>query len=252
MSVRVHELTSPLTGDDIDLLPDYEAPNLLNVIDWGIAFWAGDPDQTPPADGADITSWRDGSGNGRDFTLVSATEPTYDDAHTALNGQPAAVFTSGTYLKAAGFSIPATHSIVVVGKVDSLAARAFAGYWNSGGTNDGYLGISSGGKWHMNSGTSMNSAGNADTAKHLVVAVTDASGDDRIEVDGTTVVTGNAGGSSVGHFVLGQGHNTAGTGTASLAGQIGFAAAVPGDVTTDPGWPYFVAMVEELYGLTVA
>jgi hypothetical protein len=61
--------------------------NPFTIAPWHAAYWASDPAWTPPADGAAVTTWRDGSGNGRDMTTSGG--PLYRASSSVLGNKPA-------------------------------------------------------------------------------------------------------------------------------------------------------------------
>lgn len=81
-------------------------------------MWASDPDQTPPSDGGAVSSWRDGSGNGRTFTDVggSGARPTYRASASVLGNRPAIQFDGTEMLGTSSFTgVGHPYSFVMVG-----------------------------------------------------------------------------------------------------------------------------------------
>ena len=170
--------------------------NPLTERSWHTAYWASDADWTPPADGAAVSSWRDGSGNGR--TAVQATgskQPTFRASVATLNNRPGVEFDgSADTISAPAFTaVPQPYTLVIVARVITLSPDAYLAGVNTSGASGGPLVRSSGGyKWAYYFGSLAVGAVPADTNPHIFEMVVNGASSE-LRVDGTVVVSGNSG-----------------------------------------------------------
>lgn len=221
-------------------------------VTWHSAFFAQDPDWTPPADGGAVSQWDDGSGNGRHATQgTGGAQPTYRAAYANLNGLPAVEFDgSADFLATSVFTVSARPaqpwSVVVVYYQASITPRSWMGITPS---SSSYFGtMMSGTDWIANGGAGALTGPGATAGKHLYVAVGNGASS-KIEVDGTSVATGTIADVSATRIYLGT---YGGSGGAYLNGAIAFAGLYAGDVTGLPAWAALEAGFGTHYGITIS
>lgn len=169
----------------------------LNDIAWHTAFWAEDPNWTDPGDGNAVSQWDDASGNGRHATQATASkQPTYRSSVSAFSNQPA-VQGDGTddTVRTSSFtavSQPTTIVAVASAVVGDDADPAIVDGYES--TNRQHIWRSPGNGWSIYAGA-IQRGGTTDADPHLFIATFDST--DTLEVDGTTVVSADAGGHSL-------------------------------------------------------
>lgn len=255
MTVRVNRLSTTFSGSDVASLPTYRAPDLLNVAPWAFGLWAGDTLWTPPADGAKVSTWRDGTGGGKDVTqATSGNQPTYRASVAALNNKPAVEFTATAqnYLRQATLSVPAPYSIVAIAVHRGSGGSFVIGH---SGSNNGYgMGISGfNGQWTLASGTGMTGGTPTRNVAHCQLGYTDTAGTAaRVDIDGAAVVTGNAGATAVNQAVIGAGMTTGLVGAQWMDGYLAFLGIIAGDAKAASWWADFKSLVLGQYALTIA
>ena len=117
-------------------------PSPFPLAAWYAAYWAADPLWSHPANGAVVTAWRDGSGNGRDMTSTVGS-PLYRSAYAGLNNQPAIEFTAtGGAAMTANFPTPLAIPFSMVAVI--YAPSVTGEYYWLGGTTASTWGISAG------------------------------------------------------------------------------------------------------------
>lgn len=215
---------------------------------WVLAAWANDPGWTPPADGAAVSSWADGSGGGHPLTQATGTkQPIFRASVAALNGRSGIEhdgsndFLASSLLTAA--AVP--FSWVLIAKINTLANNTYlvsntAGsggvYQNSGpsrlGCYDGAAFVST----HV-----------PDTAGHFIHAVPNSAATGKLGLDGAQQ-TGTTGTSSTNSVVTGA----YSTGTNNTAVTLAFVGLYAGDITAHANWASFKAAAAAYYGLTIA
>lgn len=151
------------------------------------AAWAEDPSWTNPGDGNAVSSWRDGGSNGTDFTNTGSARPLFRSSTAALNSKPTIQF-DGTddYLRGSNPAQAQPYKIIVVWQYVSVTSGRIVG------TAGGAGGINTqGAAWRINAGVSL-SGGTPNTSPHVMRATFDGASS-QFWLDGTSVMSGNAG-----------------------------------------------------------
>lgn len=207
---------------------------------WVESWWAGD---LALSNGANVSTW---VGRSATYTLTAAgTTPTY--AATGLGGKPAVSFVSGRMSVALARSEP--YSIVTVFATSNASAtQIVAAGATPGDTFYAPAAISGAyyARLRTTGGSSSVSGGSVNTSPHWAAAIGSGSTQTLI-VDGTTIGTGNPGGTvtAISTLLIGS----ASTGASPLAGRIAFVGVYPGNVTSDGNWSAWVAWAESTYGI---
>lgn len=225
--------------------------DILTAIAWKAAFWAEDPDWTPPADGAVVSSWRDAGSEAKNADAASA-QPTYRASTAAFGNRPTVQFagshslTTANWTTAIGTATAVTW-VVVASATATGATQQFISS-NTNGSSDHYLGVHSTNQWNMRRGGGGDRGGVTDTNPHLIVGVmAGSSGAGTIEVDGTLVksIVGS-GSSTLPGLCLGKYPSTN-----FLTGHLAFAGVISGSISAGDR-----TLIEEwaadTYGLTIA
>lgn len=198
------------------------APSSLPYsIAWHSAFHA---DDLALADGAAVSSWADGSGNGRDLSQATASaQPTYRASHVALNNKPAVEGDGSDVLSSTATftTLNVPYTVVVIGHATVInSAETFAA-----GTDTAFnhttaqVAVNGSGSFVLYNGSVL--AGPvADTSAHLFIAECDTASGGYLEIDGTTTA-GSTGDRKINRFGLFAVPNT----TASGFGQVAIAFA---------------------------
>lgn len=245
-----------LPGSQVSTWLNYQAFNPLTVIGWHTAFWASDPAWTNPGDGGAVSSWRDGTNNGRDATQATgAKQPTWRAATSVLGSRPTVQGDGGDYLQTASFTaINSPVTVIVIGAFTvTTSGQNLIDGPTATSTNRVVIGTTTGPVWLAYAGA-MLSGGTADTNGHMFRAyATDAGSGDALSVDGAATASGNAGTTgipwnTIALFANGNG----GTGTGFASAHIAFAGVYVGDLTAHAQWAAFKAWVRSYYALTVA
>jgi hypothetical protein len=196
------------------------------AIAWHSVFWADDPDWTNPGDGNAIAQWDDGGGNGLHLTQsTGALRPIFRSSVAEFNNRGGVDPDGADLLSTVSTTLPQPFSIVAVvvpediwdvrPLVDSGSVVVYAPVSNHNLAFDAGSGV-------------VQSPPNTylGYAAHLVVWHFDGASS-FIEMDGTSVATGNPGTSGISGVInLFQAHT----------GPAAFIAFYDGDVTADPGY----------------
>ena len=153
------------------------------LVAWHTAFWASDPAWAHPADGAAVTTWRDGTNNGHTVT-TSGGAPVWRASASTLNGCPAVEFDGvDDEMVSSNFTELGSFAFVVVARCARTTGR---NVWmgGSGASMHPMTGITDA-AWTAD----FNSGGTANTARHLLHTNFAASAS-FIAVDGVQVATG--------------------------------------------------------------
>lgn len=215
-------------------------------VGWHTAFWASDPSWTPPANGGNVTSWRDYSGNGRAATNPG-TAPVYRTS--GINSKPAVEFTGGarTLVTSTFTTVSQPSSLVLVldptlASISQTTAR-WADNYQNGSARQIFGGWST--TAHiLGAGTNVLNAGPTPTVnRQLVVGVFNGSS--------SFVWSNNSQGSNVNPGTGGiDGIRIGGDGSSSnFTGYIAFFALYEGNVTASDKWAAFTAWANDFYGL---
>lgn len=218
-----------------------------NDITWHSLFWAEGTTFTAPSDGADVTTW-DNEVSGEVDLDGTGHAPSYSAAVANLNSQPAIDFDgSNEYMQTLAFNTSLSGlSVVVVANFDTVGNFVFD---DTNTTNRVYVNQPSGTAWRVHAGGTNQEAGTPATGAQLLVVNYDgSSGVDELDVNGTNVVSGNAGSNIFDALTVGAAQSGAG----EMNGQIALFGLYDGDVRDDAEWSNFTSWVNSHYGITVA
>lgn len=214
-------------------------------IAWHTAFWAGDPNWTPPGDGMPVPQWDDASGNGRHATQATVlSQPVWNAATVAFNNRPTIQGDANDSLSTAAFTTLAQpNTLVVIGStLQTSGNRAFVD--GITGTARHFIYRTSGSAFNAFAGSEF-SNGAADTAPHLFTACFNGASS-YFENNGTRV-TGNLGAQSLTGLTL-FANNAA---SLQLVGHLAFVGLYSG-VLPDADIANIEAWAASHYGLTIA
>lgn len=221
----------------------------LSDISWHSAFWADDPAWTNPGDGNAVTTARDGSGNGRDWTQATAAKkPTFRATDASFNNRAVIEFdgTDDTMLQSAYTGI-ATGTVMVVGRLRTVAeVGIFNGLTASTRWALGVILPDS--DWNLHQGIPSPgvSGGTPNTSAHLFQGTFSAT--DQLFVDGTSIGTASAGTESLTGMAL-----ASFVGGASGFSQLDLAfVGISSSVLSAPQVAAFEAWAGSYYGLTIS
>ena len=218
-------------------------------IAWAHAVWAGDPLWTPPTDGNPVDSMRNQSGGG-DPASTGGNRPTYRAATAAYNNKPTVQFAgaSSQRLDIDVADIAQPYSLVVVGNTAGGASgeRIVGTGATSGGIGDSTTNFNA-----SSAGTNI-TGGATDANPHLFRLYANTSPNAAFEIDGTVVVTGNAGSAAYQRLTLGASSNSTPAYNNYVTGHVAFVGVFSGDVTAAGGWADFKAWVASEYNLVIA
>lgn len=202
-------------------------------IAWHSAYWASDPSWSNPGNGNNVTSWRDGSGNGRNVTTGSGTAPVYRSSVASFNNRPAVQFNAGDlrYTFSANVSQPVTKVIVARPAAVPVTQHIFS---STAATKRGSdLSIDSfagGNKYSMFGGSAQLQPGTPDVATHLWFAYFDGASS-TFTLDGTVIGSGtNVGTQQTDSHDLGAFNSSPASN--GFAGHIAFAGFIARALTT--------------------
>lgn len=234
---------------------NYQAFDPLAAIGWHTAFWASDPRWANPGDGGSVSSWRDGSGNGRDAAQVTGSkQPTYRAATAALGSRPTIQGDGGDILQTASFTAlnTALSVVVIAAFTVTTAGQSLIDGPVATANNRVVIGTTTGPVWLLYAGNVL-SGGTTDTNGHLFRGyVTDTGAGDDLSVDGAATASGNAGTTGIPWDTIALFANGGAGGTGFASAHISFAGVYVGDVTAHAQWAAFKQWVRTFYGLTVA
>ena len=163
------------------------APSFDPLVDvtWHSAFFAEDPDWTPPADGAAVSQWDDGSGNGRHAVQATgANQPLYRAASSVMNNKPAveAVDTTDSLAQTAYTAIAQPFSLVFLGRLGTASAFMTDGLSAAAVNRIVFIRAAS---WNPNAGTGR-TYGTGDGNTHLFEWIINGA-NAKLLIDGTQV-----------------------------------------------------------------
>lgn len=217
------------------------------AVPWHSVFWAGDPSWTNPGDGNPVSSWRDGSGNGRDLGNTGTVRPTFRASTAAFNGRPTIQGDGVDDLLYATFaSVPQPYSIVVVGSMTGGTYPAVAGGGSStGGSDLVLLYRSTSGHFKIYAGTADVGPSSGDADPHAFRAL--FNGASSALAVGSGITTGNPGNRAIARLnACGTAYTNANT---KSAGHVAFLGLRAGDITADPGWPALQSWIATHYAI---
>jgi hypothetical protein len=182
------------------------------ALGWRACFWADDPDWAKPADGAPVTSWHDGSGNGWHATQATpANQPTFDASNPAFNGHASVHFSGAQWLVTGDFgTLYQPNTIVAILRTAAGATMNIVD--GIDGVNHRQLlrkiGIT--GRRITSKSPSIDDTHPDDNGTHLWLAVFDditlrgvTVGQSFIEIDGTETIRGHTGGQELTGLTIG-------------------------------------------------
>jgi hypothetical protein len=187
---------------------------------------------------------------GTSYNAVQATgaaQPTFDA--DGLGGLPGIVF-DGTddFLQTGIFTaLTLPFSVVSVHKMNALATGIIVG---SGASSRNHIQHTAAGSvWSTrNGGTQRDSVATWTAGTLYLASAVQATGNDVVQANGTTVINADAGDSIPNRVVVGARGDAA---AAFANATVAFVGLFQGDVTADANWPAFKAWVAR-YGITAA
>lgn len=199
----------------------------FDVAAWTHAFWASDPDWTPPADGGEVTSWRDAGSAATDATKTSATGPTfraradhYADAAVVQFGGAHSLRTT------TGGTTTAARTVVAVGNIDSATATMVDG---AGANSTGRIAVQNTTTYLISRNTNVGATGDThDSDPHLWVAVFNGASSE-FYIDNVALTVGSSPGTTA---ATGMTLGSLRDGTSPIAGAIAFAAVLDAVITS--------------------
>ena len=220
----------------------------LKAIPWHSVFWAGDPAWSNPGDGNAVTTWRDGSGNGRDLGGSGTARPLFRASVAALNNRPAVQGDGVDDLLSVTFtSVPQPYSLVIVASMTGGTFPSAAGGGAATNGSDMVL------VYRSTSGFFKIFAGSADVGPTSGDANPRAfralfNGASSALAVGSGVTTGNPGTRAINRLnVCGTPYTGA---NVRSSGHVAFVGLRSGDVTGDGGWPQLSAWLAHHYAVT--
>lgn len=220
----------------------------LTAVTWHSAFFAEDPDWTPPADGAAVSQWDDGSGNGRHaIQATGANQPLYRAASAAMNNKPAveAVDTTDSLAQTAYTAIAQPFSLVFLGRLGTASAFMTDGLSGSGRITF----VRGAAQWNPNAGYGGRVYGTGDPAVHLFEWIIDGA-NAKLFIDGTQVGSTETHGSNqcVGLTLFNRYSTDSAPGNRTLS----FLGIYAGNWETETARTDFKAWAALHYNLTIA
>lgn len=203
------------------------AANPLTIAPWLHAFWASDPSWTPPADGGEVTTWRDAGSAATDAAKLSTTGPTFRASAAHYAGRPVVQFkTSNTLRTTAGSTSTSARTVVAVGNIDTATATMVDG---ASANSTGRLAVQNTTVLLVSRNTNVGVTGDTyDSDPHLWVCVFDGASS-TFHLDNVALTVGSSPGTTA---AAGMTLGSLRDGTASMAGSIAFAAVLDGAITS--------------------
>lgn len=220
--------------------------NPFTTVSWYAAYWADDPINVLSA-GA-VTTWKDGTPNGRDLAQPTSTK------------RPVWAATSGPNSKG-GITADGVDDFMLTAGWGTLSQRLSVVYIGSvvpGGQAAAFSGLASGSCMLYDQsgvGETMFAGANGPSAAHSGSARAyrcDFNGaSSRMTINGAAPVTGSPSTGTMTGLVA-WAYNNGPTAGFYSAGTAAFIGVYSGDVTGDVNWAAFVAWVSSTYGLTIS
>lgn len=238
---------------------NWRAFNPLVSLVWSGAGWADDPLWANPGGGGAVSSWRDGSGNGRTLSQgTGANQPVFTAASSLLNNRGAITFDgSNDTLQSSTFTAVSsgTHSVIAIATTGSSYTGADRHIFDIGNaTARETIFQQSGDSNKQHTG---NHTGDAALSGAVVLSSSTAYAV-RLKMVGASSTTATFNGSSAGttstasatinQFTIGGNY----VGGSCHKGDVAFWGYYVGDITADPNWSALVAWVASYYGLTLS
>jgi hypothetical protein len=223
--------------------------NPLRDINWEAAFWASDPLWANPADGNKVSSWRDGSGNGRDTSQATdANRPTYKANHPEFNNKAAIEFlNSGAHrLTSSTFSVSQPNTWVAIVRFTGSTTNNehMRIIDNSGiGASRQLMGGRNSTEFVGNAGSAGVLTRSPNNEPSLMVWLANGSSS-WVEVNGQRSANVNSGTTGVSGVGIGSDG-----GTSRLTGAVAFVGLHSGNVTTHRNWEAFTRWASTLYAI---
>lgn len=229
--------------------------NPLTDVTWAAVYWASDPGWTPPADGAAVSSWSDGSGNSRtQAQATSGLRPLYRASVTNLNNRPAVEFdgVDDVTTNTSGFTVAQPFTVVAVVSAWGQAADPHRLFGSAAGNVQGAHGYPATNEVSLYAGGADfrgNSVTADTTSANFFTFLFDGAGS-KIGKNGTlATVTATPGTTGVGtDFVLGNRSDGLRPGASKLA----FLGVYSGDFAANGQYAAFKSWAATFYGLTIA
>lgn len=214
---------------------------------WAHAYWTEGPNflSLGLANNDNVTTLPDEIGSAdMDGT---GHQPFYQIADDSQLGQPV-IQTSGvggSYLGPAAMStISPPHTVVIIGYVTGTGARYLTDGFD--GSHRRIIGSDAGGGWRMYAGSDT-TGGTASAGPHAFVSMIVSGTPDTLKVDGSGVISGDAGNHDIVGLTIGGAYD----GGVYSGAEYAFVGVYPGDVTADGNWAGFQAWVLSHYGITI-
>lgn len=222
--------------------------NPVGDMGWYAAYWAADPNWTPPANGAKVASWNDASGNGRHLTQATdANRPVFRSSTAAINSKPTVEFNTQ--------NLQCSNTIFGTLSQPNSIVMIFQNL-TTDGTTDNYIDGFTGNRqivrkrlssWSMAATTEV-AGGTIDTSKHCLVSFFNTTGS-ALELDGISLATGNAGTQALNGLIVGGGYNASGPHTVNF--HLAFLGIASGDIRTHLKWSDFKSWVSSEYAIAI-
>lgn len=222
----------------------------LTAFTWDVVYWADDPGWANPGDGNPVTTWDDGSGNGRDGTAAAGpggNSPVYRSSEAGLNNRAIVDFDT-TKLTSTSFTRAQPCSVVTI----------FADHTNA----DGRLCSSTvnlqvfrdnaappSGFGHYAGGFGTYTPNVSSTAGALFSIYLNGASSYPV-LDGTAAATADPG--STGFANLAVGYRDTGSGDLHGIFKIAFIGVTSGDFHVHANYAAFKSWVASYYGLSIA
>lgn len=222
-------------------------------INWYAAYFAEDPDWSPPADGDPVDQWDDGTGGGRHATASTTARPTYRASYAGLNGRPALEFdgTANTMVTSGIWAPGVTFTACVICKPDDTTATNRPILGRAGPTNINLNTTWTGGaNPAMAAGTTLGSS-YVTTSSGLLLAARYAGESSLIYANGTEN-SGDAGTNMWSSTNLPRISGNTLTPTTFFDGAVPFVGFYNGDLFADAAWPSFETWAATHYGITIS
>lgn len=178
----------------------------------------------------------------------SSNRPTFNASYANLNGRSAVVFDGvtqyiGPFKSSIGLAVP--YSIVTVAYVGNIGTTTRIYTADGAIASSKYFANVNSSKWNVRWQTSLSSTSASTIGPHMALSKPVSGATDSLLIDGTSVLSGDAGDAAYGGLTLGAGND----GTFPAQCAIAFVGVYNGDITADKNWRAFVQWVREYYGM---
>ena len=198
----------------------------LRSIPWRTAFWASDPDQAVPSNGASVTAWRQPGAIQIDEWASAGTAPTF--VSSWVNSKPCLNMGGDSRLTSAYSPANTLYTtVVIVGATTDSSSSDLCDDPVASSTRLLIDRVS--GDWRIYRGGSVLAVAGANDKAHLFIARYNNTTGDYLKIDGATRISGSATGTSAGQRIA-LGSTASGAHTAS---RVAFAGVLTGrDLTS--------------------